>query len=190
MFFPFWKYVFLLHVVYGFVSVPTHRTTGPCRKLSQALDKDRCYCEKPFHFPSLNDLVFYYGDRPHWWGDLDARQTRSLYHKLLPVYCPSYTADYSMETLSLMAYQTRKAAKQYARRRSILPVRWFSAALDIAHNLYEYKRWSPLGATYEELWQKYKDQLHPNATDHHIAATIVSKSCRTNEWVDLLCSDE
>lgn len=186
MFFPFWKHIFLLHVVYGFVSVPNHHRI--CRRLSQALDKDRCYCEKPFHFLSMEDLVFYYGDRPHWWGDLNAHQTRTLYHKLLPVYYPSYISQYPIQTLSLMAYKSRKAAKQYARRRSYLPIRWISTLIGTFNNLLEYKRWSPLGATYEELWQKYKIQLHPHASDHQIATTIVLKSCHTNEWIDLLLS--
>lgn len=184
-----WKFIFLFHVVYGFTSVPHKYPLHSCRQLSQALDKDRCYCEKPFHFLSLNDLVFFYGDRTNWWGDLDARQTRFLYHQLLPVYYHNYITDYGMQSLAFKAYQTRKAVKQYARRRSYFYVRFLSTVVDILHNLWEYKRWR--SATYEELWLKYKKQLQQEnveASDHQIACTIVSKSCCTNEWIDFLCS--
>lgn len=186
-----WKLMFLFHVVYGFISVPTPKhPVYSSRQLSQALDKDRCYCEKPFHFLSLDDYVFYYGDRTNWWGDLDAHQTRTLYHKLLPIYYPYYLTDYSIETLAVKAFQTRKAVKQYARRRSYFHIRFISMLVDLLHNLWEYRRWG--SATYEELWQKYKIQLQEQhqleATDDQIASTIVLKSCRTNEWIDFLCS--
>lgn len=190
MSFSVWKFIFLFHVVYGFISVPNkHPIHYSCRQLSQALDKDRCYCEKPFHFFSLEDLVFYYGDRTNWWGDLDGRQTRFLYHQLLPVYYHHYINEYSIETLSYRTYQTRKAVKQYARRLSFAHIRFLSAVVDIIHNLWEYKRWG--SATYDELWQKYKKQLqeqHLEASDHQIASTIVSKSCSTNECIDFLFS--
>lgn len=190
------KLLFLFHVVvhvYGFISSPPPKYPlhYSCRHLSQALDKDRSYSEKPFHFLSLDDLVFYYGDRANWWGDLDAHQTRTLYHQLLPTYYPKYLTDYSIGTLAVKAFQTRKAVKQYARRRSYCHVRFFSTLVDVLHNLWEYRRWSPLGATYEELWQKYKNQLEEQdveASDHQIASTIVLKSCQTNEWIDFLCS--
>lgn len=184
-----WKLLFLFHVAYGFISVPLKHPLPSCRRLSQALDKDRCYCEKPLHFLSLEDLVFYYGDRTHWWGDLDARQTRTLYHQLLPIYYPHYLTDYSIETLAVKAFQTRKAVKQYARRRSYFHIRIMSMFADILHNLWEHRRWG--SATYEQLWQKYKTQLqeqHLEASDDRVASTIVLKSCRTNPWIDFLCS--
>lgn len=186
-----WKFFLLFHVVYGFISVPTNKhPIHSCRQLSQALDKDRCYCEKPFHFLSLDDLVFYYGDRNSWWGDLNAKQTRTLYHQLLPIYYPYYLTDYSIQTLSIKAFQTRKAVKQYARRHAYFHVRCLSILIDIFHNLWEYRRWG--SATYDELWQKYKyqfqEQNHLEASDDQIASTIVMKSCCTNEWIDFLCS--
>lgn len=186
-----WKFFFLFHVVYGFISLPPKYPLHSCRQLSQVLDKDRCYCEKPFHFLSLDDLVFYYGDRTSWWGDLNAQQTRILYHQLLPIYYPYYLTDYSIQTLAIKAFQTRKAVKQYARRHAYFHVRCLSTLVDIFHNLWEYRRWSPLGATYDELWHKYKTQLqeqHLEASNEQIAFTIVLKSCQTNEWIDFLCS--
>jgi len=183
----------LFRVVYGFMSGPGRQYLY--RSLSQTLDKDRRYYEKPFHFLSLDDLIFFYGDRQRWWGDFNAHETRTLYHKLLPVYYLFYMNCYDLKTLSVKTFQTRKAIKEYARRRSHLPVRFFSTVVDTTRNLWHHKRWSPLGATYEELWTKYKQQLqkqHPELSsqelDHQIATIILLKSCRTNPWIDYLCS--
>lgn len=185
----------LFRVVYGFISGPSRQYHPHCRSLSQALDKDRCYCEKPFHFLSLDDLIFFYGDRQQWWGDFNAHETRILYHRLLPVYYLFYMGSYDIAALSVKTFQTRKAVKEYARRRSYFPVRFLSTVVDTARNLWHHKRWSPLGATYDELWHKYKrelQELHPELSpqelDDQVATTIVLKSCRTNPWIDYLCS--
>jgi hypothetical protein len=103
--------------------------------------------------------------------------------------------QYDVETLALKTFHTRKAVKEYARMRSHLPVRFFSTVVDTTRNLWHHRRWSPLGSTYEELWTKYKRQLQethpelsPQELDRQTATTIVVKSCRTNPWIDYMCS--
>ena len=62
--------------VYAFLSVPTRRVLVP------PLDRHLASHENVRHFLSTEDLVFYYGDRPL----LNAKETRELYHALLPTY--------------------------------------------------------------------------------------------------------
>lgn len=191
-----WKFMFLCPVVYGFLPPLRKQSFSSWRSLNVALDKNRCYQETPLHFLSLEDLVFFYGDRQHWWGDFGHRDTRALYHQLLPVYYPSYVPHYDIQTLALKSFETRQCVKQYARRRSHFYVRLFSTVMDTSRNLWHYRRWRPIGATYEELWQKYQKQLeeqHPSLlppdVQKQVAAKIVYKSCCTNAWMDDLCSE-
>lgn len=195
-----WKLLFLLHVVYvnGFTLSPLgHKKVISYRnQLSQVLDKDRSYCENPLHFLSVHDLVFYYGDRENWWGDLGIRKTRHLYHQLLPIYHSYYIVDYNIELLALKSYETRKAVKKYVRHRSYLYVRFFSIIIDTLRSLKRYKRLRPDGATYEDLWKKYEKQIlkiepHINQEElnYKIALTIVHKSCCTNKFIDYFCKN-
>lgn len=184
-----YKLLFLSRVVFP----PDYKKTHNDHLV--VLDKDQFYYEKPLHFLSVPDLVFYYGDRKNWWGDADAHTTRTLYHDLLPIYCPYYTSVYKIDDLAFKAYQTRKAVKQYARRRSYLHVRVFSILLDVVRNLLKYKKWRPVGATYKELWRKYEKQvqkqnphLQPELLETKVASMIVCKSCHTNQWVDYIAN--
>lgn len=180
-----WKLVFLLHLACGFVHVP-HKGY---RNTPVIMDKDRYCDERPLHFLSVHDLVFYYGDRARWWGDMGAHDTRSLYHKLLPTYHPFYIMEYDLETLAFKTFETRKAIKTYVRRRSYLHVRMMSILFDLVRNLFNRKKWK--GATFEELWEKYQRQVcaqHPclSLRDIHerTALTLIHKSCCTNQWFD------
>lgn len=189
MFFPLWKLLFVFHVACGFVS-PSF--SGKRRHLSNVFHEERFYCERSVHFPSVEDLVFYYGDCDNWWGDLGVRETRLLYHSLLPVYSLQYVGcNCSIEMVAFNSYLTRKAAKQYARRRSRAHVRVFSLVFDLFHNLWEHKKWRPTGPTFDELWCKYKNQLlhndpemTPETLNRTIAMLIAYKSCRTNKRID------
>jgi len=193
--FSLWKLVLVFDFVVcanGFLNFPVeqHKIRN---QLSQVLDKDCSYCEKPLHFLSVNDLVFYYGDRENWWGDQGAHKTRHLYHQLLPTYHSYYIVDYNMETLAIKSYETRKAIKQYVRRRSYLHIRIFSIFIETMCNLWKYKRLRPIGATYEELWKKYEKKiletqphLGTEELNHRVALTIIHKSCCTNKYIDFL----
>lgn len=158
------------------------------------LDKDRRWIENPLHFLNVQDFVFYYGDRDDWWGDWNAKETRLIYHKLLPIYHPLYFSCCEMETLAFHAFQTRREAKKYARRRSRFYIRWFSICIDGVRSLWRYKRWNSLGINFQQLWNKYKQQiqqqdpsLEQEELDNKIYRLILYKSCQTNHWIDSLC---
>lgn len=174
----------MFHVVHGFVCFHHHNQ----RKLSQILDRTRSDYEKPLHFLTADDLIFLYGEKENWWGDLGACETRCLYHKLLPTYYPTYTSSYDPHILAMKTYETRKAVKKYARLRARLYIRVFSIIFDGIRNIWKYKHWRE--ASYEELWQKYEKQIKSSTTinnediDFKVAMMIASKSCSTNEWVD------
>jgi hypothetical protein len=99
--------------------------------------------------------------------------------------------NHTIEIVAFNSYQTRKAVKKYARRRSQVHVRFFSCFFDVLHNLWKYKRWMPTGPTYDDLWQKYEKQfreedpeVHPDILTQKTATLIAYKSCRTNQRID------
>lgn len=112
------------------------------------------------HFLSVEDLVFYYGDRPY----LSAKETRALYHALLPTYYPSYLHDHDPDDVARMAVAARTAARAYARQRSYFYVRWASVLFDAARKLFSKKK-----------------------KEHATALDVLAASCRTNSRVDRLC---
>lgn len=160
------------------------------------LDKDRGWVmENPLHFLTVQEFVFHYGDRDDWRGDWNAKETRLIYHKLLPIYHPLYFSCCEMETLAFHAFQTRREAKKYARRRSRFYIRWWSICMDGVRSLWRYKRWSPLGANFHQLWNKYKQQiqqqepsLEQEELHDKIYQLILYKSCQTNPWIDSICA--
>lgn len=180
-----WKSVlFFVPIAYGFVQIPKGY-----RNTCLVMDKKHYFYEKPMHFLSDHDFVFYYGDRDCWWGDINACETRSLYHKLLPTYHSFYRMDYDLYTLALKTFETRKAAKAYVRRLSFWHVRMSSIVFDKMRNVLVYNRWKD--TTFEELWDKYEKQVrqqypHLDVEKLHeeTALTLIHKSCCTNQWVD------
>lgn len=143
--------------VCAFLSVPSRRLLVP------PLDLHAPSYENVRHFMSVEDLVFYYGDRPL----LNAKETRTLYHALLPTYYPSYLHDHDPADLARMAVAARSAARAYARRRSYFYVRWASVMFDAARKLFSKQK-----------------------KDYKTALDVLAASCRTNPRVDRLCGVE
>lgn len=146
------------------------------------LDKNRLYDERPLHFLSFSDLVFYYGDRTNWWGDLDASQTRKLYHELLPYYYPSYLNDNDPISLARKVFDARRSARSYARRRSYFYVRWMSILMDGIRNMVRHKKWKTV---FDDTWNKYEHYVKED--EYQIALRILNGSCHTNPWADRFC---
>lgn len=140
------------------------------------LDIDRHHHEKPLHFLSFDDLVFYYGERSSWLGDTDAYQTRTIYHKLLPSYHTLYTEEYDPETLAYKAFRARQSAKEYARYIAFFYLRWISQSLDGVRNLLSYQKLEP---SFHDIGNKYNCQYD----------LIAQKSCSTNKWFDIFSID-
>lgn len=185
----------VLPSIYAFYVLPTTTSCRACQTI--IMDYDRVVVEKPLHFLSVQELVFYYGDRAHWWGDWNARETRLMYHKLLPVYHPLYWSCGEMESLAYHAFLSRREAKKYARRRSRFYIRWFSRGMDGFRGLWRHQRWRPMGATFHELWNKYEQQLQQQypfleqeELDHQVFMHILQKSCQTNPRIDSICLEK
>ena len=145
------------------------------------LDMDRPYKEKPLHFLSVPELVFYYGDRENWWGDLSAKETRDLYHKLLPYYYPIYLNNNNHVDLAKMVFEARRSARSYARRRSLFYVRWMSVLMDGIRNIVRHRKWKTV---FDDVWKKNK---HYWNDDDLIALRVLNGSCHTNRWADRFC---
>lgn len=135
------------------------------------LDINRYYYERPLHFLSFDDLIFHYGDRSSWFGDMDANETRTIYHKLLPSYYTLYSHDYDTQTLAYMAFNARQSAKQYARYIALFYLRWASKSSDGVRNLLSYQKLEP---SFHDIDAKYNSEYN----------LIIQKSCSTNKLVD------
>ena len=64
-----------------------------------------------------------------------------------------------LKELAPLAYQARLAAKKYARERSHLPARLGSMIYDGYRSWRNYGKFSSTGMTWEQVWNKYEDQV-------------------------------
>jgi len=64
-----------------------------------------------------------------------------------------------LKELAPLAYRARLAAKKYARERSRLPGRIGSMLYDGYRSWRRYGRWKSSGMTWEQVWNKYEDQV-------------------------------
>ena len=64
-----------------------------------------------------------------------------------------------LKELAPLAYQARLAAKKYARERSQLPGRLGSMLYDGYRSWRRYGKWKSTGMTWEQVWNKYEDQV-------------------------------
>ena len=64
-----------------------------------------------------------------------------------------------LKELAPLAYQARLAAKKYARERSRLPIRIGSMLFDGYRSWRRYGKWKSTGMTWEQIWNKYEDQV-------------------------------
>lgn len=147
-------------------------------------------------YTDVNTLRETFGtNRNQLWGDLDPETTRRLYHTLLP---RALMGLYDMglmrpHELAPLAYEARNAAKKYARERCIVPGRVFSMAYDGFRSLRDYGRWNSDGLSWEQVWDKYEQQVIDefDFEDHEddeltkqICLRILERSCQTNAAVD------
>jgi len=123
--------------------------------------------------------------------NLNAAQTRDLYHSLLPT---SLLDDEDASTLperASIAIAARRAARLYARERAILPVTLSSELMDGVRTLLKPGgKFQPGGMSEEQIWQKYAGCV-PREGEHldeEIYHTIISKACTSNKAVDDLCA--
>lgn len=146
-------------------------------------------------------------NRNRLWGDLDNETARRLYHTLLPRTLLGLYRQGGLtpDELAPLAFEARRAAKQYARERSHVPGRVFATAYDGFRHLKTYGNWSSKGLSWEELWSKYEEQVrqemvlefldeHDDDDDDHeivdlerkVCLKILERSCITNAQIDKL----
>merc|ERR1719424_494931 len=84
----------------------------------------------------------------------------------------------------MIAVAARRAARLYARERSLLPVTLASQLLDGVRLFAAKGCWQPDGLSEEDIFRKYT-QGHDEVTDD-IYYVILKKSCTSNECVDAM----
>lgn len=145
-------------------------------------------------------------NRNKFWGDFDNETSRRLYHTLLPrALIGLYKQGLQPDELAPLAFEARKAAKEYARERCNVPGRLLAMAYDGFRHLKTYGSWSSNGLTWEEIWSKYELQVKeeilelwgdgqgpcPSAIANadlssKVCLKILERSCITNEQINRL----
>jgi len=128
---------------------------------------------------------------------LTPAETRQLYHALLPTglledESAAAAGAYSLQERAELAIAARRAAKKYARERSLLPVSMACAVLDGVRQLLAGGVFRPDGYSDEQIWLKYagcspSDLPEGAAFDDEVYRTILEKACSTNRHVDVWC---
>jgi hypothetical protein len=157
-------------------------------------------------YGSVDALRRHFGvaQRP-WWGDLSAEATRELYHTLLPRSLLGLHEAGLMrpEELAPLAYQARKAAKEYARERCTLPGRLLAKCFDGYRSFKKHGTFNTNGMSWEQVWTKYEAQIvqeectqelngdsscriDEGALVNRIYLRILERSCVTNAAFDKL----
>jgi len=146
-----------------------------------------------YSFTTVEELREFYGPKQNWWGDFDARQTRELYHSLLPTRLLDaeyiYPGAHTVEERARMAVAARRAAKMYARERGVLPVTLASQLLDGVRVFCARGTWQPDGLSEEQIIAKYAEQFGASSLEEcndEIYYTILRKSCTSNFYIDSL----
>lgn len=137
-----------------------------------------------------------HGPRFNWWGDLDTKKTRKLYHKLID---ESYSINFNKSTdtidvidmyyLACQSIDYRIVAKLYSRERACLHVLLMSLMIDsinrigVPNKVHEKDR----------IFQKYSVKLGLSISKHHpiegvyykeLYRLIIFKSSTTNKIIN------
>lgn len=137
-------------------------------------------------FADSNPIIEEFRSKYGTTRDLSAKQTRELYHFLLPknLLETHYSDSDELFEAASKAIDIRNSAKAYARERAYIPVLLFSL-------LFEFTRRSK--KTNIDIWDKYADKLGINgfqlekAVDYpELCQLVLQKSCTTNEFINNL----
>jgi len=138
-------------------------------------------------YTTVEALRRHRGQRKSWFGDLDARATRELYHELLP---RGLLEDDAIDLAerARMAVKARHAARLYARERSQLPVSLSCEFADGLRTFMKQGKFQPGGLSEEQIWQKYQSAGAGQGDDvqRQIYLKVLEKSCTSNAKVDRL----
>ncbi|EOD36881.1 hypothetical protein EMIHUDRAFT_420881 [Emiliania huxleyi CCMP1516] len=144
-------------------------------------------------FTTVEALRRQHGQRRHWFGDLDARETRRLYHELLPRQLldgeESVYEEHGLpvEERARLAVAARRAARLYARERAHLPVALSCEIVDGVRTLMAQGSFQPGGLSEEQIFAKYAAKLGEGGGDvEQVYRMMLLKSCASNAHVDRL----
>lgn len=107
--------------------------------------------------PTISTLRRIFGtNKNRLWGDLDNKETRRLYHELLPkaLLMVEREKGLTLEERAILASTARTAAKSYARSRCNLPGRLTATLYDGFRHYREFGYFSWSGMNWEEVWAK------------------------------------
>jgi len=135
------------------------------------------------NFTTVEELREFYGPRQNWWGDFDARETRQLYHSLLPKQLLEESAALPVEDRARLAVAARRAARLYARERGPLPVTLACQLLDGVRVFAVSGNWQPDGLSEEQIFAKYATSCG-GESEEEVYYKILQKSCTSNLHVD------
>lgn len=182
-------------------------TLGKKKKLTQE-QHARAKLEWAARYTSIHTLRQNFGrNRNKMWGDFDTKNTRKLYHTLLPrALLGLYELDlFSPTDLAPLAFEARIAAKKYARERCVLPGRIAAMVYDGFRSWRTWGTWSMEGMSWEQIWNKYETQIVEEYMEDHshvdfdelqeeitaqICLRILERSCITNEAIDRMFLEE
>lgn len=124
-----------------------------------------------------------YGKRNHWWGDLDALNTRMLYHNLIRDFEveTSCMSDSELYKISCELITKRLVAKYYSRERARVPVLLFSVIFDMLRDHGD--------CSAETIKKKYLEEMgldtnYENVNNRELWEKIILKAQSTNGLVD------
>ncbi|KAK7247682.1 hypothetical protein SO694_00124084 [Aureococcus anophagefferens] len=130
-------------------------------------------------------------------GDLEDLKSRATAAPQRRAAKESEIPNFKGSDLGHFSLVARRAAKRYARERSLLPLRCLAEVLDGTREYARSGRWFlPYGATTEELVERYVDAAvaaaaweglqGPDDVSRAAYETVLRKSCETNELLDAL----
>jgi len=146
-------------------------------------------------YTSVDALRETYGSNQNkLWGDLQAGTARRLYKTLLPRALGELnrlTKHLQPEDLAPLAYQARVAVKLYTRERCTVPARLGATLFDGFRQWIRYGKFQTHGMSYDQLWQKYAEQIIREAEvgvdlSPRVCQKILERASYTNECVDQL----
>ena len=121
---------------------------------------------------------------------LDAAETRDLYHSLLPTQLLHEEDSTTLAERAQIAIAARRAARLYARERTMLPLMMGSELYDGMRHLLESGSFKRTGLSDEEIWHKYAGYVpsEGESLPEQVYYTIIEKACSSNQHIDAMCA--
>jgi len=161
------------------------------KKKNDLAEYERIKREYEALYASVDSLRAHFGaNKNALFGDLGVTTARQLYKKLVPhLVLELYHKGIRAEDLAPLAYEARKAAKQYTRERSRIHARFLATVFEVFRQFSRYGQFQPQGMTYNQVIDRYRETTSEDEDEDEEAmkevyVKILMKSCQTNDRVD------